>query len=191
MQEKSVLRKHMQKSRDTFLATSDPEELNAGILLNFQKVFASLSENFIIAGYFPVDSEADGRACLTYCHQKHYTCCLPVIEKGNLLLTFRKWQPKQEMISGTFNIPVPSEEQPTLLPTLLLVPLLAFDQQGHRLGRGMGHYDYTIADLRKKHSIITIGLAYDCQEIDNLPVDDHDQPLDYVVTPTRNLRFKK
>jgi 5-formyltetrahydrofolate cyclo-ligase len=68
------------------------------------------------------------------------------------------------------------------------VPLAAFDRNGGRLGYGKGHFDRSIAALSEKHPVLTIGLAYSIQEIDAVPAEDHDQPLDVIVTETGVIR---
>jgi 5-formyltetrahydrofolate cyclo-ligase len=75
-----------------------------------------------------------------------------------------------------------------VFPRALLVPLAAFDRSGTRLGYGKGHFDRSIAALSDKHSVLTIGLAYSIQEIDAVPAEDHDQPLDLIVTETGIVR---
>ena len=77
---------------------------------------------------------------------------------------------------------VPPETAPQLEPDILLVPLVAFDPRGYRLGMGGGFYDRTIAALKASKSIVTIGLAYTAQAVDELPVDQFDQCLDWIIT---------
>ena len=78
-----------------------------------------------------------------------------------------------------------------MTPTTLLLPLIAFDNKGHRLGYGAGYYDRTIAALRRERMVLAIGIAYDAQEVEAVPVDVHDQCMDAVITERRTLWFNE
>ena len=86
------------------------------------------------------------------------------------------------MVPGKMEIPEPPAEAEIVVPDLLFVPLAAFDRRGHRIGYGAGFYDRTLAALRTEREVATIGLAYAAQEVLFVPNDDHDEPLDMVVT---------
>ena len=103
-----------------------------------------------------------------------------------LPLVFRAWKPGDALVAAAFGTRVPSDDAPVLTPELLLVPMLAFDDRGYRLGYGGGFYDRSLAGLK---SPIAVGCAYDAQRVDDLPVDDHDRRLDWIVTETRILEF--
>jgi 5-formyltetrahydrofolate cyclo-ligase len=92
------------------------------------------------------------------------------------------------MDRGVWGIPEPKADKPVLEPNVLLVPLLAFDARGGRLGYGGGFYDRTLAGLRAKKPIVAIGLAYDEQQVDAVPHLDYDQRLDWVLTPSGPIR---
>ena len=87
-----------------------------------------------------------------------------------------------ELASGQWGIREPKPDAPEVTPDILLVPLLAFDRNGHRIGYGAGYYDMTIAALRKVKPIVTAGMAYAAQEIDAVPVTPRDARLDLVLT---------
>jgi 5-formyltetrahydrofolate cyclo-ligase len=109
---------------------------------------------------------------------------LPVMQgKGNPLL-FRAWTPGDAMDSGVWGIAEPKADKPALDPDILLMPLLAFDRQGWRLGYGGGFYDRTLQGLRARKAVVAVGLGYDEQEIDAVPRLDYDQRLDWVLTPS-------
>jgi 5-formyltetrahydrofolate cyclo-ligase len=95
------------------------------------------------------------------------------------------------MKESDFAIPVPGEEVPELVPDLLLVPLLAFDGDGYRLGYGGGYYDRTLAALRVRNGreSVAVGVAYAAQQCDHVPRHDEDQPLDLVVTENGAVHF--
>lgn len=109
---------------------------------------------------------------------------LPVMQgKGNPLL-FRAWTPGDAMDSGVWGIAEPKADKPALDPDILLMPLLAFDRQGWRLGYGGGFYDRTLQGLRARKPALAVGLGYDEQEVEAVPRLDYDQRLDWVLTPS-------
>ncbi len=107
--------------------------------------------------------------------------CLPVIEGGGMPLRFREWRPGVGMVPGPFGAAVP-EGGAWLVPEVLIVPLLAFDRRGGRLGYGGGFYDRTIAGLRRAGPVTAIGFAYAAQEAEALPLEPTDETLDLIVT---------
>jgi 5-formyltetrahydrofolate cyclo-ligase len=85
-------------------------------------------------------------------------------------------------VPGIWNIPVPPETSPEVLPDVLLVPMLAFDRRGYRLGYGGGFYDRTLVKLRALKPVLAVGVAYAAQEVAEVLRAPYDQPLDYVMT---------
>lgn len=143
-------------------------------------------EGTIIAGYWPKDRELDIRPFLDTLLERGITCALPVVEKGTRLLRFAHWNNDVELVQGKFGIahPVINEKTKWLEPDIFLVPLLAFDRKGHRLGFGGGYYDTTLAHYREKKDIAAVGIAYAEQAcLFHLPSDDHDMVMDWVITP--------
>ncbi len=115
---------------------------------------------------------------------------LPVILARGKSLAFRAWSPDDRMMLGPLGILEPSPAAAELVPDIMLVPLAAFDRAGHRIGYGAGHYDYTLAHLRKVKAITAIGLAFAAQEIEAVPALAHDVALDYVLTETQVFDFR-
>jgi 5-formyltetrahydrofolate cyclo-ligase len=152
----------------------------------------------IVAGYSPIRSEIDPTPLMTKLAASGAALALPVIVARDAALLFRAWTPAQSLvdgqgdvlISGLMGIPEPPPEAPQLLPDILLVPLAAFDRNGHRIGYGAGHYDRTFAQLRRIKPFIAIGIAFDTQEIEAIPLQPHDVALDYVLTETRTIDFR-
>ncbi len=138
-----------------------------------------------MAGYWPIGFEIDVIAFLSHCNAIGIRCCLPYISEKTSLLVFKAWHPNDPLVRGKYNIPSPSGSAANIIPKVILVPLMAFDKKAHRLGRGGGFYDRTLEILRRKLSIVSIGVAFDEQEVDSVPTEPHDQKLDYIVTPTR------
>ena len=113
---------------------------------------------------------------------------VPVILAKATPLRFRAWGPGVRMVAGEFGAEIP-EEGPWVEPDVLIVPLLAFDARGYRLGYGGGFYDRTLAGLRARHGVLAVGFAFAAQEVDVVPVDGFDQRLDAVVTEQGVRRF--
>jgi 5-formyltetrahydrofolate cyclo-ligase len=136
----------------------------------------------VVSAFFPYRSEIDTRPLLGRLAGEGWTTCLPIVLGEGLPLEFRRWLPGEPTINGAMNIDRPDEAAAVVEPDVLIVPMLAFDRAGFRLGYGGGYYDRTLAKLRDKKGIIAIGAAYAAQEVVAVPHDVHDQPLDYVMT---------
>ena len=106
-----------------------------------------------------------------------------MIEKGEPLL-FRHWRQGDALETGALNTRHPLPSASVLTPDVLLVPLLAFDKEGQRIGWGGGFYDRTIAALRTQRSTLVLGVAFSCQQVDKVPCDNHDELLNGVITET-------
>lgn len=148
------------------------------------------SSGRVVSGYWPVRGEIDVIPLLSHLHEQGHPCGLPVMVGRTKPLLFREWRPGLEMKEAGFAIPMPGEDAPELVPELLLVPLLAFDGDGYRLGYGGGYYDRTLAALRagKGREPVAVGVAYAAQQCDYVPRHDGDQPLDLVVTESGVMR---
>ncbi len=144
----------------------------------------------IVAGYRAVRGEIDLAPALAQLAARGQTLCLPVIEGQMLPLFFRRWHPGEVLEKGMYGIEVPPESEPHVMPDIVIVPLLAFDKAGHRLGYGAGYYDRTLEALRRSNGRVrTVGTAYAAQQVDAIPVDEYDQALDAVVTEKGTLLF--
>ncbi len=155
----------------------------APLLLASQSFPATPRPDFhIVSAFHPFRSEIDTRPLLVRLAGDGWTTCLPIVMGEGLPLVFRKWLPGEPLVRGSMDIERPPESSPEVEPDVLLVPLLAFDRAGYRLGYGGGFYDRTLAKLRAKKNIIAIGMAYAAQEAEHVPHAAHDQPLDFVMT---------
>lgn len=141
-----------------------------------------------VSGFAAMPEELNVWPLLRRLHAAGVPLSLPVVEGKGRPLVFRAWRPGDAMDKGVWGIPQPRPEQPVVEPDILLVPLLAFDAQGRRLGYGGGFYDRTLAGLRARKRIVAVGLAYDAQRIDAVPHLDYDQRLDWVLTPSGSMR---
>ena len=131
-----------------------------------------------LAGYMPMRTEID---CLPAMAAHAGPVGVPVILGPGQALKFRRWTPDATMIAGEFGALIP-EAGAWIVPEVLVVPLLAFDRRGYRLGYGGGFYDRTLEALRAEGPVIAIGFAFAAQEADEVPIEATDQPLDLVVT---------
>lgn len=146
-------------------------------------------EGAVVSGYWPLEGEIDVRPALAMFHEAGHPVGLPVVVGRAEPLLFRRWQPGCRMIQGSFRVMTPPGDAALVLPRFLLVPLLAFDGEGYRLGYGGGFYDRTLAALRPNGGAVAIGVAYAAQEVAIVPRGPFDQPLDYIVTERGVLRF--
>jgi 5-formyltetrahydrofolate cyclo-ligase len=104
-----------------------------------------------------------------------------VTGRGQRLL-FRAWAPGEPLVRGVWDIPTPHPEAELVEPDAVLVPMLAFDRLGFRLGYGGGYYDRTLRELRSQKKVVAIGVAYSAQEVSSVPHDENDARLDYLLT---------
>ncbi|WP_372839405.1 5-formyltetrahydrofolate cyclo-ligase [Phaeovulum sp.] len=132
----------------------------------------------VLAGYMPMRDEIDPLAAMA-AHSG--PVAVPVILGRDMPLGFRAWTPKAAMQRGAFGALIP-ESGDWLVPRVLIVPLLAFDARGYRLGYGGGYYDRSLAQLRAQGPITAIGFAYAAQQMPAVPIDAFDQKLDLIVT---------
>jgi len=133
-----------------------------------------------LAGYMPIRTEIDPLPAMA-AHPGPVG--VPVILGPGQPLIFRAWHPDTPMIAGPFGALIP-ETGAEITPRVLIVPLVAFDRRGFRLGYGGGFYDRTLERLRAQGPVTAIGFAYGAQELPEVPVEPTDQPLDLIVTET-------
>jgi 5-formyltetrahydrofolate cyclo-ligase len=147
----------------------------------------------IVAAYRPQGSEVDPQPVLDAIlgfDPGFATPVLPVAVDRTSPLHFRYWDPHDGLVPDAFGIPAPPKSAPELVPNLVIVPLLAFDRKGGRLGQGAGHYDRTLAKLRRDRPVFMLGLAFSGQEVEELPQERHDQRLDAILTETAYIEVR-
>ncbi len=142
------------------------------------------------AGYWPIASELDPRPLLTHLHECGLVCGLPAAVAPGCPLAFRRWTPQTALVAAGYGTQAPPDSAPTLNPELVLVPLLAVDRRGMRLGYGAGYYDMSLRTLRARGRVVAVGLAYGGQMIDAVPVGDGDERLDWLVSERGAVRFE-
>ncbi len=145
-----------------------------------------------VSGYWPIGSELDSRPLLAALHERGHVIGLPVVTGRGAPLLFRAWRPGDALMPARFGLQEPAADRPTVVPELLIVPLLAFDRQGNRLGYGGGFYDRTLAGLRGADQggrrTLAVGVGFAAQELGALPHGATDQRLDWVVTEAEVIR---
>jgi 5-formyltetrahydrofolate cyclo-ligase len=139
-------------------------------------------QGLIIAGYWPLGSELDCRPAMRDLCARGGRLCLPVAGQRGDRLIFRQWTPEAQLETGPFGTSHPPATAPTIEPTIILVPLLAFDDQCRRLGYGAAYYDRTLSLIRRERSVAAIGVAFAEQQVVSVPVEPTDVVLDAVLT---------
>ncbi|WP_299964263.1 5-formyltetrahydrofolate cyclo-ligase [uncultured Roseobacter sp.] len=148
----------------------------AGVLSGFLAGFRGVP----LSGYVPIRTEIDPLPAMAEA-AAHGPVGIPVIDGAGQPLRFARWQPGMALIDGPFGAQIPQTPD-WMEPEILILPLVAFDAHGVRLGYGGGFYDRTLDRLRARRATLAVGFAYAAQEAQRLPQEPTDQPLDYIVT---------
>ncbi len=181
--DKQTIRKHALTLRAEANANA-AEDVFVRIIERFKEgpLAAWRNSKPVIAGYWPFGSEFDTRPLLQALHEHGYDIALPVVHPSDHRLLFRRWTPDLALKEDSMGVMGPPHEADLLEPDILIVPVVAFDDAGHRLGYGKGYYDVTLETLRSRRSILAVGIAYAAQRVPALPHEPHDQKLDWVLT---------
>lgn len=142
-----------------------------------------------VSGYWPIGDEIDVMPLLRTLATRGHPIALPVVAGPRRPLVFRRWVAGDDMAEGPYGIREPLATAPVVVPRVVLVPLLAFDRDGCRLGYGAGFYDRSLAGLRENGKTLAVGIAWSTQEVAAVPHDASDQPLDWVVTDQEAIRI--
>ena len=154
---------------------------------NFNLVFKLISKHFYykkitIAGYYPSNHEVDILEFLEKASKKKFKIALPIV-RSSTLMKFKLWAIKEPLYLSKFGIPEPKNTKKEIMPDLVIVPLIAFDEKLNRIGYGKGYYDRCLKKIKKiKKKPISLGVAYSFQKCKNIPVNKHDYKLDYIFT---------
>jgi 5-formyltetrahydrofolate cyclo-ligase len=149
-----------------------------------------LPAGVIVAGFSPIRGEIDPFPLMESLMARGATLALPVSIAPNQPLLFRAWTPGEPLVRGAYGVFEPSSEAEEIDPDIVLVPLAAFDRDGHRIGYGAGYYDRTLPLLRKLKKITAVGIAFAVQEIERVPSSQHDAPLDLVLTDRETIDLR-
>lgn len=140
-----------------------------------------LAAKTVIGGYWPIGTELDLRPLLVALHDRGYVIGLPRTRRGQSLV-YHRWAPDDRLSPNKFGIPMPAHDRPVVKPAVLILPMLAFDERGMRLGYGGGYSDRTMTELRRRGPLVCVGIAYGAQEVERVPAESFDQRLDWIVT---------
>ena len=139
-------------------------------------------KKIIIAGYYPSNYEVNILKFLEEASKKNFRITLPVIKSSNQM-SFKSWAFKDPLYVNKFGMLEPKNFKEKVIPDLIMVPLVAFDNHLNRIGYGKGYYDRSLKTISKnKKKTISVGIAYSFQQCKRIPVNKHDFKLDYIFT---------
>ena len=190
---KRALRKQAIADRAALIARIDPQAAALAVSDRFLDTFAPAAGT-VVSAFWPVGEEFDIKPLIEALHARGCVCVLPVVTVKHMPLTFRVWTPGMPFIVSSFGIPEPGPDCPPATPDISIVPLLAFDDEGFRLGYGGGYYDRTIEQLRllqRDPPYVTVGVGFEGQRAESLPHERFDQPLDWILTEQQARRFAR
>ena len=177
--DKSYLRKkHLIQRKKKYLTANK---------FNFNLIFKLIREHFYkkkitIAGYYPSNYEVNILSFLEKVSKKKFKIALPVINTSGGM-SFRSWIFKEPLYVNKFGILEPKSSKKKIIPDLIMVPLVAFDNRLNRIGYGKGYYDRSLKKINKiKKNAISLGMAYSFQKCQKIPTNKHDFKLDYIFT---------
>lgn len=143
-----------------------------------------------VAGYCAIRGEIDISVALEKLRENGSKIALPVIDEDSKILKFLECSPDTPLIAGRYGIFCPQPHLPEIIPDVVIIPLVAFDNKGYRIGYGGGYYDATISHLRAiNKNIRIIGAAYAMQQVEKIEPEPHDEKMDMVVTEEEIIRF--
>jgi len=179
---KAVLRVHMRALRRSLTREHPEADWQAGDKAPEMLAARNIKKPGVIAVYRGLGSEMDARPLSEVMAKLGWTIALPVCEEIDAPVAFRVWKPGDRLSQDAAGVMAPLMSAPLADPDIVIVPLLAFDWRGGRLGQGAGYYDRTLAALRAERDRLFVGLAFAGQEIDEVPTEIHDEKLDAVLT---------
>ncbi len=176
---KSIIRKDALLRRDALPAA---ERAKAAETIAARAFPLAIEPGQIVSGFSPLRTEINPIPLMRRLADAGVQLALPVVAGKGKPLIMRAWRFGEPLDSGVWGIREPKVGAPEVAPDILLVPLLAFDRDGHRIGYGAGYYDMTIGKLRAMKPVIAVGIAFAAQEIASVPVTPRDVRLDLVLT---------
>lgn len=143
----------------------------------------------LVGAFWPIRSEVDPRPLIARLFERGQRVALPKVTPDGLV--FREWRAGEALVRGGFGLSEPRDDLLPVDPTALIVPLAAFDRAGQRIGYGRGYYDQAIARLSRNGPVLTVGIAFAVQEVETVPAEPHDRPLDHLVTEAGPVRLHR
>jgi 5-formyltetrahydrofolate cyclo-ligase len=185
---KSCLRIKAKKKRALITLNSESENTFLKHINSCLDKVLFIDNNIKVIGlYYPILNEISPFGFIKYLKTNHITTALPIVQIKKKVMVFKKWDKKENLQKGCLGNYEPALKNKTVLPQIIIVPILMFDRKLNRLGYGGGYYDKSIFSLkqyfyRKEKRFFSIGLAYSEQETKSIPYESHDQKLDFIVT---------
>ena len=189
---KNIIRDRLKKNREDYfksLSETEKSHINQRLIKNILKLIP-IETTGPVAVFWPMTYEPDIRPIFDKIIQMGRKVLLPVIQGSGTVLIFRSWKTGDRLQENVHKTMEPLLKSTIYEPEVLLIPVLGFDNRGHRLGYGAGHYDRTLKQLYKKNTnILTIGVAYETQHVNEVPIGSYDQPLHCVTTEEKVYKF--
>lgn len=184
---KAILRRDLTARRDALPAA---ERRQAAETIAARAFPLAIAPGVIVSGFMPLKSEINPLPLIRKLAGAGAQLALPVVAGKGKPLIMRAWAFGTPLASGVWGIKEPMADAAAVDPDILIVPLLAFDRRGYRLGYGAGYYDMTITGLREKKPVVAVGIAYAAQEVDTVPITPRDARLDLVLTENETIDFR-
>ena len=191
MRRKKALLRIAAKAHRAALNPEARRDASAALAAHGLGFLGPLPPGTIVGGFMPIGEEFSPLPLMARLHGMGCALALPVMMGKTAPLEFRAYVPGDALATAVWGIREPLANKPAVLPDIVLTALLAFDDQGYRLGYGGGYYDRTIRMLRSVKKVTTIGVAFDQQRIDAVPHLDYDERLDWIVTPSGALQITR
>jgi 5-formyltetrahydrofolate cyclo-ligase len=187
LEQKAELRRAGQARRDAL-----PAELRkaAAEAIAARAFPLSVAPGTIVSGFMPLKSEINPLPLMRKLADAGARLALPLVAGRGKPLIMRGWSWGEPLVPGVWGIREPPPAAPEVAPDILLVPLLAFDRRGYRIGYGAGYYDLTIAQLRANKPIAAVGIAFAAQEVESVPRTAFDARLDLVLTESATIDLR-
>ncbi len=190
--EKAEARKSAAAARKAARESAGPDaaaQIARHLMSVIDTAFGQSDGSLTVSGFLPIGSEIDVRPALDAALAAGHDICLPCVLAPGEPLTFRRWREGDPLVREAFGTKAPAPDAPVVKPDILLVPMLAFDGAGYRLGYGGGFYDRSLEALRREKQVLAVGAAFAGQRADSVPRGPYDQPLDWVITELGATRF--
>jgi 5-formyltetrahydrofolate cyclo-ligase len=171
-------------------ALAPADRMAAAFALAERGLPVEVTPGAVVSGFSPLKSEISPLPLLRRLADAGASLALPVVAGRGKPLVMRAWSFGAPLVAGVWGIREPPADAPEVFPDILVVPLLAFDRRGHRIGYGAGYYDMTIARLRAMKPVTAIGVAFATQEIPAVPATPRDARLDLVLTEREAIDFR-
>ena len=166
-------------------AAADPGPAARAVRDRFLARFGDRVAGAGVSAYWPIGDELDPLPLLHALAGRGAVCALPAVIGPGRPLAFRRWRPGDALVEARFGLSEPPGTAPPVAPDIVVVPLLAVDRAGRRLGYGGGYYDRTIAALRCRGEVLVVGIGYDVQIRPSVPEGADDRRVDWMVSEKR------